>query len=312
MQILAGVGGGISRVSVAGYAVGGQDVTSRLNRLDKVAFPSDTKSTSSATLSNLLQNVTGFADSGVAGYSAGGDDPSVNVIDKIAFPSDTKSTLSATTSSIIYSAAGFANSGVAGYIAGGHNDTSGLSVNRVDKIAFPSDTKSTISGTLTTIVRQPAGFSNTGVAGYVAGGSETTNYFNRVDKIAFPADTKSTISGTLTSTSEFHCGFADYGVAGYVAGGQDAAGTGLDRIDRIAFPSDTKSTLGATLTSINTSSPAGFADTGVAGYIAGSFSTVRLDRIDKISFPGETKSTLVAVLTTPTRRLGGFADCGVL
>ena len=263
MQILAGVGGGISRVSVAGYAVGGQDVTSRLNRLDKVAFPSDTKSTSSATLSNQLQYVAGFADSGVAGYAAGGDSPSVDVIDKIAFPSDTKSTLSATTSSIIWAAAGFANSGVAGYIAGGFNDATGLSVNRVDKIAFPSDTKSTISD-------------------------------------------------TLTSTSELHCGFADYGVAGYVAGGQDAGSTFLDRIDRIAFPSDTKSTLGATLTSINTWSPAGFADTGVAGYIAGSFSTVRLDRIDKISFPGETKSTLVAVLTTPTRRLGGFADCGVL
>ena len=305
-----------TRQSVAGYVAGGRIVLpSYLNRIDKFSFPADTKTTLSATLTQVIQFSAGMANSGVAGYSAGGNDPSVNVIDKISFPADTKSTLSATTSTIIYSAAGFANSGVAGYFAGGHNDASGSSVDRIDKITFPADTKTTLSAVLTTIVRQPAGFSNTGVAGYVAGGSQYPTYYNRVDKITFPADTKSTLSATLTASVDFLCGFADYGVAGYVAGGYDGATTNpLTRIDKISFPADTKSTLSAVLSTPRNYSPAGFANTGVAGYVAGGHdgATPYVSSVDKIAFPADTRTTLTATLTAATGDINcGFADCGV-
>ena len=306
--------GDTTRQAVAGYFAGGRASAVYLNRIDKFSFPADTKSTLTATLTQIIQFATGFANSGVAGYSAGGNDPSVNVIDKISFPADTKSTLSATTSTIIYSAAGFANSGVAGYLAGGCNDAGGVSVDRIDKITFPADTKSTLSAVLTTIVRQPAGFSDTGVAGYVAGGSQYPTYYNRIDKITFPADTKSTLSATLTATVDFLCGFSDYGVAGYVAGGYDGATTNpLTRIDKVAFPSDSKSTLSAVLSVARSYSPAGMANSGVAGYVAGGRgASVYTNSVDKIAFPSDTLTTLSATLTDATGDLNcGFADCGV-
>ena len=97
--------------------------------------------------------------------------------------------------------------GVAGYVAGGSNGT--VRVTRVDKITFPADTKTTLSATLTGIIYHSAGFANSGVAGYVAGGATLTD---RIDKITFPADTKTTLSAVLTVAVTRCYGFADSGV----------------------------------------------------------------------------------------------------
>ena len=53
-----------------------------------------------------------------------------------------------------------ANSGVAGYFGGG---TDGSNLTRIDKIAFPADTKTTLAATLTTAIARLAAMANCGV-----------------------------------------------------------------------------------------------------------------------------------------------------
>ena len=56
-----------------------------------------------------------------------------------------------------------------------------------------------------------------GVAGYVAGGSDSGGNISGIDKVSFPADSKTTLSATLTTARHSAAGFANSGVAGYVA-----------------------------------------------------------------------------------------------
>ena len=100
------------------------------------------------------------------------------------------------------------DSGVAGYIGGGGSPN----LNRIDKITFSTDTKTTLSATLTTNRRNIAGMSNTGVAGYFGGGTDSVGSIDGIDKIAFPADTKTTLSATLTAAIAILGAFADCGV----------------------------------------------------------------------------------------------------
>jgi hypothetical protein len=76
----------------------------------------------------------------------------------------------------ILSAAGAGASaglGVAGYFAGGQN-AGGASVTTQNKFAFPSETQSTTTA-LSSARQYLAGFADSSVAGYFAGGITTTN-----------------------------------------------------------------------------------------------------------------------------------------
>lgn len=312
MQILAGVGAA-GRESVAGYAAGGQDAGGVLSGIDKIAFPADTKTTLSATLTSARVFVTGFANSNVAGYSLGGQDSggsALSGIDKIAFPADTKTTLSATLTNASGRAAAFGNSGVAGYYAGGYNPGTDTNFSTIDKIAFPADTKTTLVATLTAAQRNVSGMSNQAVAGYAMGGDGPQT--NRIDKITYSNDSKSTLSATLTNPENGGSGFADSGVAGYYAGGRNNSDQFLTRIDKITFPSDTKSTLSATLSRTKTNAGSGgFADSAVAGYMCGGNGDAGFtNEIDKIAFPADTKTTLSATLTSARNAMAGYANEG--
>ena len=105
----------------------------------------------------------GAADSGVAGYSAGGyDTASISGIDKIVFFLDVKSTLSATLTTARNALAGIANSGTAGYFGGGGEAGGATYLTAIDKITFPADTKTTLSATLTQGKYGMAGFADCG------------------------------------------------------------------------------------------------------------------------------------------------------
>jgi len=249
----------------------------------------------------------------VAGYFGGGyDGASFSVIDKITFADDSKSTLSATLTSARYGPAGMANSGVAGYFGGG-NTVGGLSGNQsgIDKITFPADTKSTLSGTLTTAVHYLASMANSGTAGYFAGGNGVATgngNVSGIDKITFSADTKSTLSATLTSARRSMAGFANSGTAGYVGGGND--GSNISGIDKITFSADTKSTLSANLTSAR-QYLGGMANSGVAGYFGGgNDSGGNISGIRKITFSADTEAGLSATLTSARQGLAGMANSG--
>ena len=84
------------------------------------------------------------------------------------------------------------------------------------------------------------GFTNDQVAGYVAGGVDSTQS-STVDKIALPTDVKSTTTSMLAAKSQIGA-YADAGVAGYYCGGYTTSWT--RNIVKNTFPSDTVSDLG--------------------------------------------------------------------
>jgi len=316
VQILSGVGAA-ARVSVAGYFAGGLASGTYYSTIDKIAFPSDTKSTISAVTTQSQASSMAMADSGVAGYIGAGGNISGHdfSITKISFATtEVASFLTATLTSqaaALNSGGCFANSGVAGYFVMG--SVSGVEITNVNKLAFPAETISTVSPTFATARAQHGACADIGVAGYVGGGSTGggSTLINTFQKITFPSDTIAAVTATLTQAANEISSMADSGVAGYWCGGAITAPDRLSRIDKLSFPSETKSTLSATLTT-QKSNTAAMADSGVAGYITGGFDgTNHSSVIDRIAFPADTKTTLGGTLTNAKSQLTAFANCGV-
>lgn len=200
--------------------------------------------------------------------------------------------------------------GVAGYFAGGLSV--GVKLTEINKFAFLSETSSNSSTNLTTGRSYAAGFANSSVAGYVAGGENASStYLSSIEKIAFPDDTQSVLSATLT-TSVFACtGMANSNVAGYVGSGYDTGG--LTRIDKIVFSNDAKSTLSATLTTARYLTNA-VANSNLACYVGGgeNSSGTTLSTIEKITLPYDTVSVLSVTLSRGNLGMAPFSNQGTL
>ena len=158
--------GACADIGVAGYVGGGTLAagTPKINSFEKMTFPSDTIVAVTPTLTAVVYQGCAFADSGVAGYWAGGTTTPtayISRIDKLTFPAEVKSTLSPTLTTASGNQTSMANTGVAGFMGGGNDGISG-ELNRIDRIAFPTDTKSTLTPTLTNTIAQAVGFANCG------------------------------------------------------------------------------------------------------------------------------------------------------
>jgi len=94
-----------------------------------------------------------------------------------------------------------------------------------------------------------------GVAGYFAGGRDTTDV---VDKFAFPSDSRTTLATGLSVARRAMAGISNSAVAGYAAGGYDGSSR-VTTVDKFAFPSDSRTTLGTGL-SVARRAMAGFQD----------------------------------------------------
>ena len=135
---------GCANSGTAGYFGGGNENTdwsSGSFAIDKYAFSNDSRSVVSDGLSVKVRAPAAMANSGTAGYWAGGYYYSPGTwdhIDKLTFSNDSRSTISGTLSSKTWAATGVANSGTAGYFMGG-----GWGV-IWDRIQFSNDTKSTL------------------------------------------------------------------------------------------------------------------------------------------------------------------------
>ena len=126
----------------------------------------------------------------------------------------------------------------AGYIMGG----AGGFLDTVDRFSFPSDARTTLGTGLSSARHSGAGMSNSGVAGYAAGGGTTGNTpQTTVDKFSFSDDSRSTLGTGLSAGSQSHSGYANTGVAGYFCGGGLGSAT-----DKFSFSDDSRST-GTTL-----------------------------------------------------------------
>jgi hypothetical protein len=240
-----------------------------------------------------------------AGYMALGS--GLTTVDKFLFPTDTRTTL-ATGLSVAdsYIGNGIANSNVAGYVA------LEASPSAVNKFAFPTDVRTSLGTNLATPRYLKTGFSNSGVAGYFAGGvqSGTSTIISSVEKYTFPAETRSTLGTGMSGNRREIGGFENIAVAGYVGPGFDGGSPGrTTTVDKFAFPSDTRSTLG-TGTSASLRDAGAMSDIRVAGYYSGSNGT-SATAVDKFAFPSDTRSTLGTGLSSSRSLQGGMGDPGI-
>ena len=156
---------GFANSGTAGYVVGGNSSgASKLSNIHKLTYSNDTFTQNVSYLALVTESIgyAGFANSGTAGYAAGGTDGNFvtsSTIYKVTFSNDSRSNLGATLSSGARAISGFANSGTAGYFAG---HSSSASASSIQKLTFSNDTMSTLSATMTKKKYQFGSFANSG------------------------------------------------------------------------------------------------------------------------------------------------------
>lgn len=199
---------------------------------------------------------------------------------------------------------------VAGYFFGGYEGVA--VVKSATKLTYATDTRSTITDALTEPTIHPAGFADSGVAGY-AGGGFASVVLSRVNKTTFPSDALSILGTGLSSGGGTGAAMANSGTAGYQAIGDTTGGTNfVSTVDKFAFPSDSRSTLGTGLSGAR-GFFVGMANFGVAGYFMGGRITpfAYISTVDKFAFPADSRSTLGTGLSANNGAQAGFADAGV-
>ena len=196
----------------------------------------------------------------------------------------------------------------AGYIMGG----AGGYLDIVDKFLFPDDSRTTLGTGLSSARHSGAGMSNSGVAGYAAGGGTTGNTpQTTVDKFAYSDDSRSTLGTGLADTrTNLPFSFSNSGTAGYIGGGWSSTGSAaIDKVDKFAFSDDSRSTISDTLVAA-TSYICGMANSGTAGYACGGYTGSNLSRVEKMPFGTDTFSTLGTGLATAVRLPAAMANSG--
>jgi hypothetical protein len=262
---------GYANSGTAGYNTGGyRNTSSYTSIIEKITFSSDALSVlgSRLTVENLNLHAT-FANSGTAGYTAGGmnsiaGEPVVSTLNKLTFSNDTNSSIGATfydsdTAQGMSEWSGFANSGTAGYAGGGYNSNYR---SRIFKLTFSNDTSSILTSRLSEAKEGLMGAANSGTAGYFAGGYVIyTGQVGTVEKITFSNDSRSVLGSTV-ATGWRGAGFAKSGTAAYFAGGITGGSSSLNRVNKLTFSNDSISNAANTLTQ-GRAMPAAFANSGV-------------------------------------------------
>ena len=308
----------------AGYLVGGFNYSGnvRYSSTQKITFNDDTVSIIASTLNLSRSHAAGFANSGTAGYQAGGVETGNHTrrVDKLNFSGDTVSSSITSMSSgatAATSPAAMANSGTAGYIAGGDKTEGGVSYRTsIDKLTFSNDTISVLGATLSQMQTQWAGSANSGTAGYYSGGyNNGSPTGSTIVKLLFSNETRSNLSTTLgVSNMTSNASHANSGTASYWLGGFASTITG--DIQKLPFSTETRSTLGATITARDW--PTGFSKSGTAGYTQGGNqrngsymgpNTVTIS--DKIAYSNDTVSSAGSLINAAFLT-SGFANSGVL
>jgi trimeric autotransporter adhesin len=182
-----------------------------LKRIYKITYSNDSTSVNSNDLPDYRFLMASHANSGTAGYWAGGYNYNASPAQradmaKMPFSNQTPSTIAATLVVTNHTVAGFANSGTAGYTFGGEGTGSST---RIEKLAYSNDTNSTVSAPLSIGINYGIGASNNGTAGYVLGAS-TAN--TTIQKLTFSGDTVSTVSATFAVSHIAGAAFANSGI----------------------------------------------------------------------------------------------------
>lgn len=185
----------------------------------------------------------------------------------------------------------------AGYFMGGVNQVpdggSLTDLSTISKFSFESELQSVISSTLSAQTRAGTmpGLSNSGVAGYLAGGEAGSSVYNKIEKLSYLTESRSLLSATISGSVLAIGGLSYTGISGYIAGGYQTSPTStwLSRIDKINYLTDTKSTLSATLGTANGNQSC-VSNPKIAGYLRGGSNGGT--RLEKLTFSSETMSTI--------------------
>lgn len=193
------------------------------------------------------------------------------------------------------------------YVMGGGSYT-----DIVDRFLFPDDIRTTLATGLSSGRSAGAGMSNSGTAGYHAGGGTSGNVpVTTVDKLAYSDDARSTLATGLADTrTNIPFGLSNSGTAGYIGGGWSYTGNDvIDKTDKFAFSNDSRSTISDTLVAA-LSYVSGMANSGTAGYVGAGYTTGNLSRVEKLPFSNDTYSTLGTGLSAAVRLGAAMANSG--
>jgi hypothetical protein len=194
----------------AAYKPGGTNQSvNPINEIAKILFSNDTVSTLGATISEAREAQGSFGNKSVAGYVIGGTTPAVGGAsqrgDKLTFSTETNANLGSFISPKKRYLMSFNNDAVAGYSAGGDDNATAYAT--ILKVAYSSDTLSTVSATLSVATSNGmAGCAYVGVAGYGNVGSGQT-----LNKFTFSNETISTLASSLPATISAGIAFGNSG-----------------------------------------------------------------------------------------------------
>jgi len=174
---------------------------------------------------------------------------------------------------------------VAAYVGGGLQSLGGNATSSaVRRVQFSNDSISTISATIT-VTSGSASLSNSGVAGYFAGGVDPNT--TSINKLVYSTESTSTISPKVSVQSR-QGGFSNSGTAGYYS----ASYNSQNSMNKLTYSNDTQSSVNWSGYTPGDGLYPGwtFANSGIAGYNAGQAGT----NIIKMTFSNETWTNLSA------------------
>ena len=260
-----------------------------------------------------------------AGYLAGGNNTSPwKSADKLSFPDEVGSTLADVLQLNTGWTSGFSNNGVAGYTGAGYVSTFYPSGSpKIQKLLYGSDTPVNLTDLPDVAADTSAGTgspgygvgscSNSGTAGYIAGGtgrvSGVSYTSNKAVKYPYATETPAMTGNILTYATGIYVGDMagkNAGGNGYWFGG--IRGTQSDAISKLVFASDTGSVITGTTTIAGYYTRA-CANEGTASYTTmGVGGTGANTTVQKMPFATETPAALGTGLSSGRQYMGCFGD----
>jgi hypothetical protein len=203
----------------------------------------------------------------------------------------------------------------AGFVAGGLESDGLTRKATISKILFSNDTISTLAAGLSSAVQGNQAHSNSGTAGYVAGGLVNTNPFTPIstmNKLTYSSDAVSTLGSGLTAGRYDGIGFANSGSRGYIVAGQGTGNSYFNlAYNRTVYSNDTTSSLSFSTGGL-VRKHGSFANSGTAGYIFGGLDNdnARQNSVRKIAFSNDAFSFVSNNLSESVADSAGCANSG--
>jgi hypothetical protein len=192
---------------VYGYTVSGI-TTVNISDITRTLFSTDVMSACSTSWT-VMREGHGASDVGVAGYGFGGYTSSAQTVArKMGFASETQTNMGSALSQSRATPSCVANPAVAMYVMGGYNGATTY-YDSVEKYALPSETRSTLGGTLSDTGGGAQSVESHSVSGFKMGNQRAT--LAEIEELDFATDTLGPHATSLSTGAYYGAGFSDQG-----------------------------------------------------------------------------------------------------